>query len=106
MKIGIASYAYIDPYGYEKGIEKLKRHGYDCVDYNCNIFPNLVDTEHKIFSLSDAELERKLTYERKLYKNAGIFINQTHGPWRYPPRDNTKEDRAERFEKMCRSVLG
>ena len=106
MKIGIASYAYIDPYGYEKGLEKLKNHGYDCIDYNCHKFPNLTDTEHEIFSLSEWNFERKLKAERDIYKNAGVFINQTHGPWRYPPRDGTREERDERFEKMCKAIRG
>ena len=106
MKIGIASHAYIDPYGYEKGLEKLKGHGYDCIDYNCHKFPNLTDTEHEIFSLSEWSFEKKLKEEREIYKNSGIFINQTHGPWRYPPQDGTKEERDERFEKMCKSIRG
>ena len=106
MKIGIASYAYIDPYGYEKGFEKLKRHGYDCVDYDCGKFPNFVNTEHEIFSVSESEFEKRLRAESELYKNAGIFINQTHGPWRYPPRDGSREERDERFEKMCKAIRG
>ena len=104
MKIGIVSYAYIDTYGYEKGIEKLKRHGYSCIDYSGNRFPNLVDTNHEIFSLSESELEKCLKKESVLYKNAGIIISQTHGPWRYPPQDATKEDRDERFEKMSKAI--
>ena len=106
MKIGIASYAYIDPYGYEKGLEKLKRHGYDCIDYNCGKFPNFVDTEHEIFSLSEWNFEKRLKEERKIYENAGVEVYQTHGPWRYPPLDNTKEERDERFEKMCKAIRG
>ncbi len=104
MKIGIVSYAYIDRYGYEKGTEGLKRHGYECIDYSSHSFPNLVDTNHEIFSLSEADFEKTLRREGELYKNAGILISQTHGPWRYPPRDSTKEERAERFEKMAKAI--
>ena len=106
MKIGIATYAYIDPYGYEKGIEKLKRHGYDCVDYSSNVFPNLVNTNHEIFSLSESEFEKKLRLEGEIFKDHGILISQTHGPWRYPPQDGMKEERDERFEKMVKSIRG
>ena len=106
MKIGIVTYAYVDPYGYEKGIEKLKNHGYECIDYSSHSLPNLVDTEHEIFSLSETEFERVLRREGEFYRNEGIQISQTHGPWRYPPRDGTKEERDERFEKMCKAIRG
>ena len=46
---------------------------------------------------------------KEIYKDAeaeGIEIYQTHGPWRYPPRDATPEDRAERMEKMKKSIWG
>lgn len=106
MKIGIVTYAYIEPYGYEKGIDKLIRHGYGCIDYSSHKYPNLVDTNHELFSLSETEFEKSLRRERELYRSAGIEISQTHGPWRYPPQDGTKEDRDERFLKMAKAVRG
>ena len=42
--------------------------------------------------------------EKLLAEQAGIQISQVHGPWRYPPRDTTEEDRAERLEKMKISI--
>ena len=42
--------------------------------------------------------------KKKLAAEAGISIHQAHGPWRWPPRDLTAEDRAERMEKMKRSI--
>ena len=35
-----------------------------------------------------------------------MTIWQVHGPWRYPPLDTTAENRAERLEKMERSIRG
>ena len=33
------------------------------------------------------------------------MISQVHGPWRYPPKDDTAKDRRERLEKMKKAVI-
>lgn len=43
-------------------------------------------------------------HEKELLQEAGIFVSQVHGPWRFPPRDFSDADRAERMEKMKRSM--
>lgn len=99
MTIGITSNAYFDRYGLKEGAERMRRHGYDCVDYQW-----LVNTETPLFSLSQAEFEKRLIGERAILEGTGIRVSQTHGPWRCPIRDATKEDRDERFEKMAKSL--
>ncbi len=106
MKTGIGTNVYLDPYGYEKGLEKLKRHGYDCLDYNSVKEPSFFDVQSKLFLLTDRELELKMREESRIFADTGLFVNQIHGPWRYPVRDGTKEDRAELFALMSRAVRG
>ncbi len=106
MKTGIGTNVYLDPYGYDEGLLRLKAHGYDCVDYNSKREPNFVEQESVLFTLTETELERKMQEEHRAFSNAGLYVNQIHGPWRYPVRDGTKEDRAELFGLMERSVRG
>lgn len=101
MKIGIMSGAYVGRYGLEKGLKKMREHGYEAVDEQ--IFCN---TDVPLFSLSEREFKKTLTERRQEYAAYGIKISQAHGPWRFPIKDFTKEDRAERFEKMAKSVRG
>ena len=101
MKIGIESSAYFGTTGAADGLARLKMHGFQAVDYQL-----FVDTENDLFAMSDAEFEEHLRHDGALAAALGIEISQTHGPWRYPPRDFTPEEREERFEKMARSLKG
>ncbi len=101
MKIGIESSAYFGITGAEDGIARLKKHGFQAVDYQL-----FVDTENELFAMSDAEFEQHLMRDGDLAAAMGIEISQSHGPWRYPPRDFNPEEREERFEKMARSLHG
>ncbi len=96
MKKGIRTLA-ASNYGDEKYL-KLKEFGFECVD-----FP-LVNTETPYYQESAEVAEGMLLKEKELASQAGIEIFQVHGPWRYPPRDETSEDRAERMEKMKKSI--
>lgn len=101
MKIGIESSAYFGIDGVEAGVARLKKHGYQAVDYQL-----FVDTENALFSMSDAEFDRRMKCDGELHRAMGVEISQTHGPWRYPPRDFSAAEREERFEKMSRSLRG
>lgn len=101
MKVGIESGAYLYRYGLEEGLSRMRAQGYECMDYQ-----NLCHTDTPLFTGSEAEFEATLTNVRKACANAGIEISQTHGPWRWPPQDFNEEDRAERLEKMIKSVRG
>lgn len=76
----------------------LKSIGYSCVDYN------MADTETALYALNDEDFEKCLLAEKTLAEEAGIEISQVHGPWRWPPEDGTPENRAERLDKMRRSI--
>ena len=104
-KIGTPTSLYFGFGDAHDGFLKVKRHGFDSADYQ-----NLVNTENELFELSDSDFEKRLLSHKEAAKEAGIVINQTHGPWR-SPKDATVADRAERFEKMTKtlwatSVLG
>ena len=101
MKTGIVDTAYLYLGSHEAGFARMKQHGYDCTDYQ-----HLVDTDNALFAMDARGFERTLLGVKKDAQNAGIEIYQAHGPWRWPPQDFTPEDRAERFEKMSRAILG
>lgn len=77
---------------------KLKSQGYDTIDFN------MANTNSPFYTLELKEAENIFLKQKELAKNAGIIINQVHGPWRYPPKDTTKEDLEERMEKMKKSI--
>lgn len=102
MKIGIQTSTF-DRQGYgrwgDNTYQKLKEHGYSCTDLD------LSNTEeNEIYSMSEKEAEKRIKHEKELADSAGIEIVQMHGPWRWPPRDVTAEERAERREKMEKSI--
>lgn len=96
MKIGMVSSAYTR-FGEDRYL-KMKEHGYSCVDYgmiNTDIFP---------YSCSEEEMIARLLKEKALAEAAGIEFSQVHGPWRYPPTDDTKEKREVRLGEMQKSI--
>ncbi|MBQ7374155.1 MAG: sugar phosphate isomerase/epimerase [Clostridia bacterium] len=101
MKIGIVSTAYLLRYGTKEGAKKMKLHGYDCVD-----FQGFINTDTDFFKLSGDAFEKTLKKKRKVVEEQGIVICQTHAPWRFPPKDFTEEDRAERLTAMKKAIMG
>ncbi len=101
MEIGIlASTFHKTGYGRygQNTYKKLKELGFDCTDFN------ICETDTEIYALPQEESDKILLKEKALADDAGIKINQIHGPWRYPPQDGTQEERQERFDKMCISI--
>ena len=96
MKIGISNNIKFGDECYSK----LKSFGFDYCDYNMS------STDIEPYNLKDRDFFQYLSNQKKLADEAGVTIWQVHGPWRYPPNDATDEDRAERFEKMTRSIEG
>lgn len=82
----------------QENYKKIKECGFDCVDFGMS------NTDAPVYTLPEAESEALILEEKARAASAGLEICQVHGPWRYPPMDGTAEDRAERFEKMCRSI--
>ncbi|MBE7045421.1 MAG: sugar phosphate isomerase/epimerase [Ruminococcaceae bacterium] len=100
MKIGVEINPFVNGYhrwGKER-YKKLRAHGYEAMDYG------MCDTNSIIYTLPEAESDAFLKEEKRLAEEAGIEISQVHGPWRWPAQDSTPEDRAERMEKMKKSI--
>ena len=101
LKIGIDENAYCKKYGFENGLDRMRKHGYEGLDYQ-----EFVNTDHPIFEKNLHEFESYLRAQRVATEKAGITIHQVHGPWRVPIQDSSVADREERFEKMARSIEG
>ncbi len=96
MKIGIT-------------IDSLRKYGADCYKKAAEFGFGYADfdlsgTESKWYTADSETLSRMVDAEKKAASDAGIVIWQVHGPWRWPPKDNTEEKRAERMEKMKKSI--
>ena len=101
MKIGICASTFskngFGRFGDETYL-KLKEYGFSATDFG------LENTESVFYTASKADSDGLLKRERKLSDSAGVEISQVHGPWRFPPKDDTEEDRKERMEKMKISI--
>ena len=101
LRIGIGEFNYTKPYGFAEGTYRMKCQGYSSMDYQ-----EFINTDTELFQKKHSQFISYLQEQSEMCKQAGIEIFQTHGPWRYPPKDITEEDREERFDKMCRSIEG
>ena len=100
MRIGTSSGEYIR-YGLAEGARIAKKHGYSCFDYN-----RFTDTETEFFRLPEEEFKKELIRQKNIYESEGITVWQAHAPWRWPVRDSTPEDRAERLNSMSKAIRG
>lgn len=100
MKTCISS-EYLETYGFEEGLRRMKSHGYDALDYG-----GFCHTEDRIFHVSEEEFTATLRRERAVIEDSGLFVNQTHGAWRWPAMDFSDYDRAERYAAMEKGVRG
>lgn len=74
---------------------KLKEYGFDYFDLG-------IEGAHP--RMTPEEYERYILHQKELADAAGVTIWQVHGPWRYPPHDETEERRAERLALMQNSL--
>lgn len=96
MRIGIEfNYKNTSARWGDEKYKKLKGFGFDAVDFD------MANTENDLYGEFGKEI---ILREKKMAEDAGIDIYQVHGPWRFPPKDATEEDRAERMEKMKKSL--
>lgn len=102
IKTGIISEAYFQWEDYERGLEKIKAHGYDCVDYN------FMSPALPIYSLSEKDYEASLRKIGDFAKKIGVEIFQMHGLWSNETAvANTPKKRAENiawFKKQLRGA--
>ena len=101
MNTGISATFALNEEEARNSLSHLRMLGYDCADLQ-----TFVDTETEWFSMPSADRQKCWGKVGKVAKDCGIVFSQTHGPWRYPPKDFTEEDRAERFEKMSIALEG
>ena len=98
MKLGIGKH-YILRYGLADGAAKMKEDGYSFLDYSFS------DTSTPIYEARDESFLSMVYDIRRTLDGAGIKVEQIHGPWQYPPKDSTDDERAERFKKMTKSMV-
>lgn len=96
MKIGIVSHAH-EMWG-DDGYKKLAALGYSAFDFDT------IATSNPVYALSDEDAKKYLDHHKALADEAGIVISQVHGPWQCPPKDSNEEERAERMDKMKKSI--
>lgn len=101
MKIGIPETRYRPFYGPDELYVKMKEHGFDCADHQ-----GFLNTDTDFFRAPEAEFMRRIEAERRRARDAGIEFWQTHGPWRYPPRESTEEQRRIRLEEYKKAIRG
>ncbi len=96
MKTGISTIVYRD---YEPNIryEKIRTHGYDCVNLDLWCDPNL-----PVFQMEDGELSAFLLQEKAWIEGAGLEIEQFHGVW--PTKDTSEELRAYKTQLLIKNI--
>lgn len=100
MKIGVYEGRFGNGYSRwgDDCYKKMKEHGLSAMDFN------MANTDSLYYTLPEDEANAMIRREKELAAEAGIEISQVHGPWRWPAQDLTDEDRAERMEKMKKSI--
>ena len=93
MKLGTTNRMF-SAYG-DQSYYKMKEMGFDYADYAIS---------GELGGKTEEEYEAEVLAEKARAEEAGVTIWQVHGPWRYPPHDETPELRAERAEVMRRSI--
>lgn len=93
MKLGSAI-SFFGSFGKDR-YKKMKEHGFDYADYDIGV---------ALDGKADEECEPIVLAEKALADEAGVTIWQVHGPWRYPPHDETPELRHERELLMQNSI--
>ena len=97
MKIGNTQYN-MDRWGKDR-YRKMMELGFTAMD-----FSNDITDLHAACKVDNEEFLRLVREEKKYIVDSGIELYQMHGPWRWPPRDNAPEDRADRMSRFKASV--
>ena len=100
LKIGITNTSY-GVHGFDRSIEKISSHGYDCIDYQ-----GFVNIETDFFNLPLDKFEKVLLEQKALFTSHRLDVSQAHAPWRYPKQDSTPEGRAMWCEAMKKAIYG
>ena len=104
LKTGLESSAYIFGNNYVEGMRKMKKHGYDCMDFSDFTPPDSI-----LYSLEKNEFDNYFKEFKRAADSEGIEVWQMHGIW--PHDDSTeylREQTALHDEKAIRAagILG
>lgn len=97
MRIGIGPY-YFKRYG-DGGAERMRRHGFDFMDFDC-----YADINGELYRGDDAEFIGNTEALAEKLRTAGYSVWQIHGPWIYPAPNATEAERNIWFEKCVRAI--
>ena len=98
MRIGIGNTAYLRDDNDDAGLARMRAHGYTSMNYD------MADTALPLYGDAPAALERRMRAFRERAESHGITVDQTHGPWRWPPQDATEEQRTEILKDIYRDI--
>lgn len=101
MKIGIQDANYTHYYGIAEGAKRAYSQGYECYDIGY-----FVNTDTNFFNLPEEKFKAEILKNRAIMESEGIIAWQVHSPWRYPPREGTPEEIAERLEQFLKAIRG
>ena len=79
--------------------QKMKEMGFEAIDFSNDITERLANCTNTC-----EQFFEEVRHDKALIDEAGLEIYQMHGPWRWPPRDYTPEDRADRMARMKTSI--
>lgn len=98
MKTGITASSYFPYYGEEQGLARIREDGFDAIDYS------LANYAHPFYAMPEEEAEKAVCRLSGAVYAEGLTVSQTHGPWRWPPRDAAEADRAETLERAGKAL--
>ena len=99
MKLSVTQYS-VEHWGDEK-YKKLREIGFEAIDFSNNI-----TSAHAKCEISNEEFLDAVRRDKVLIDEAGLEVYQMHGPWRWPVKDYSPEDRADRMSRMKASIEG
>ena len=97
LKTGIKSSGYFGLYDYGDGLKKIKKHGFDCID-----FQGFLSPDGELYKLGERDFRNYFISLKSAAQSAGIEIWQTHATWQHDER--TKQSRDEFLKKLEMSI--
>lgn len=100
LEIGITNTSY-GVYGFEGSFEKIRQHGYECIDYQ-----GLANINTDFFRSDISDFEAELKVHRGLIESHGMRVTQAHGPWPFPDNHGDGEGYELLLSATKRAVYG
>ena len=99
MKIGISAHYTLNDT--EIGARNMRRYGYRYCDYR-----DFMYEKFGFYELTDEQMLEKVKRDGEILRREGITVNQLHGLWLWPPRDDTEEGLREKHRRACLGIRG